>query len=137
MDNTPLVRLENAIPMIYEYFDAEPARSYGKIAMDRRGLVYSCSRAASTVGLFWNRKHMLYPNVVSEFLIHGILQRLNLRLYMRVIIATWDNMRDEILKMDRFGIEGSVLNFIDTFRTIVFGHEAELDRLRKAARRPD
>lgn len=132
----PMVRLEKIIPMIYEYFDAEPARSYGKIRMDRRGLVYSCSRAASSVGLFWNRHHMFHPNLVNEFLIQGILQRSSMRLYMRVIIETWDNMRDEVLRMDRLGIEESVLSFSETFRMIAFGDDEELDRIRNAARRP-
>jgi hypothetical protein len=127
----PIVRLENILPMIYEYFDSEPIRSYGDIKMSRRGLVYSCNRAASTVGLFWNREHMLYPNLVNDLLIQGILQRENLRLYMRVIIDTWDNIREEVMQLDRFAIQDSLLFFTDIFRTIVFGGKDDLDRLRK------
>lgn len=59
-----------------------------------------------------------------------------MRLYMRVIIETWDNMRDEVLRMDRLGIEESVLSFSETFRMIAFGDDEELDRIRNAARRP-
>lgn len=116
----PIVRLEHILPQIWEIFSLPSLQSKIGVNLSRSELVHLCDRIATTVGLFWSRKHLIVPEKWGEFLHAGTINKTEGKEYMRIIINTWDEIEPEISRNKRFNNTFSLLTFTEQYRNLVF-----------------
>ena len=107
-----LIRLENIIPQIYEFFSLRELHQITNIELTRKDMVKICSSAANSVGLFWLRKNNIEVKVKDNYFLMGSIQRKGMDNYLKIIIETWDEIEPTIKKFRRFGAgSGGLLHF--------------------------
>jgi hypothetical protein len=116
----PLIRLESVIPIIYETLDLA-VRDIAGIKLDRRELVCMCSRASTTVGLYWLRAHAKTLGIPDNYFIEGVLNKPGVREYMARIIEVWDEIEPEVQNNKHYGHPLEVLRFTPTYRNLISG----------------
>lgn len=115
----PLIRLENLLPLIYETLDLEGVRERANIGLNRLGLVSMCSRASTTVGLFWLRAYAQEPGIPDHYFIEGVLNKPGVKEYMTRIVEVWDEIEPEIQANKRYGHPLEVMRFSRTYRDLI------------------
>jgi len=107
----PLIRLENIIPQIYEFFSMEAVHQVIKVELTREDMVKICSSAATSVGLFWLRNNRAKVEVEDNYFLMGSWYRPGMESYLKVIIEIWDEIEPTIKKIRRFGTDFGLLRF--------------------------
>jgi len=107
----PLVRLENIIPQIYEFFSLEAVHQVIDIELTRESMVKICSSAATSVGLFWLRNNNTIMQVEDNYFLMGSWNRPGMKSYLKTIVKVWDEIEPDIKKIRRFGTEFGLLTF--------------------------
>ena len=108
---SPLTRLENIIPQIYEFFSMQAVHQVINIELTRENMVKICGTAATTVGLFWLRSNNKEAKVEDNYFLMGSMQRPGMENYLKVIIETWDEIEPTIKKVRRFGTDFGLLKY--------------------------
>lgn len=116
----PLIRLESIIPIIYETLDLT-VRDVAGVTLGRRELVCMCSRASTTVGLYWLRAYANKPGVPDNYFLEGILNKPGVKEYMARIVEIWDELESTVHKNKHYGSPLEVLRFTSTYRELISG----------------
>lgn len=112
----PLIRLESIIPHIYEFFSMQGINQLIEIELTREYMVQTCTKAASTVGLFWLRNNAKEIRVEDNYFWMGSFNRPGMSSYMKIVIETWDEIQPTIKKIRRFGTDFGLLRFTQEHR---------------------
>lgn len=107
----PLIRLENIIPQVYEFFSLEAVQEVIGTELSRENMVKICSSAATSVGLFWLRNNDTFMQVEDNYFLMGSWNRPGMKNYLKIIVETWDKIEPDIKKIRRFGTEFGLLTF--------------------------
>lgn len=107
----PLIRLENIIPQIYEFFSLKAVHQVINIELTRKSMVEICSSAATSVGLFWLHSNNTIMQVEDNYFLMGSWNRPGMKSYLKTIVDVWDKIEPDIKEIRRFGTEFGLLTF--------------------------
>jgi len=114
----PLIRLENTMPLIVEFYSNFGILEDKGSNMSRLDLINITSWSSFSVGLFWLRKSRS-SGLPEDFFLLGSLQRPGMKNYHRVIMDTWDEIKPKIDQVKRLDEPLSELKFTDQYRKIL------------------
>ena len=108
----PLIRLENIVPQIYEFFSMDALHQVINVKLSREDMVKICYSAASSVGLLWlHGNSSTTAEIDKNFFLMGSWNRPGMKSYLKIIIKTWNKIESEIKKVRRFGTNSGLLKF--------------------------
>lgn len=114
----PLIRLENTMPLFFEFYSTQELLKSNGSNMSRLDLINITSWSSFSVGIFWLRKNM-QSGVPENFFLSGSLQRPGMKKYHRVIIDIWDEIKPKIDQVKRLDNPFAELRFSDEYREIL------------------
>lgn len=115
----PLIRLENTMPLIFEFYSNFGLLKTKGSDMSRLDLINITSWSSFSAGLFWLRKSS-YSGLPEDFFLAGSLQRPGMKNYHRVILEAWDEIKPMIDKVKRLDNQILELQFTDQYREILY-----------------
>ncbi|KJF90504.1 hypothetical protein [Photobacterium leiognathi] len=114
----PLIRLEQTMPLIFEFYDKFDLADEKSCNLNRADLVNMTSWSSFTAGIFWLKKGN-QKGIPEDFMISGSLQRPGMIEYHRVMVDIWDAINPEIEKVKRHSNPYAELQFSDQYRKIL------------------
>jgi hypothetical protein len=114
----PLIRLENTMPLLFEFYSTLGLLESNGSSMSRLDLINITSWSSFSVGMFWLRKNM-QSGVPEDFFLSGSLQRPGMKKYHRAILDIWDEIKPDIDQAKRLDDPISELKFSDEYREIL------------------
>tara|TARA_R110001583_G_scaffold190915_1_gene355559 strand:- start:2488 stop:3549 length:1062 start_codon:yes stop_codon:yes gene_type:complete len=114
----PLIRLEQTMPLIFEFYSMIDLAKEKNFKLDRLDLVNITSWSSFTAGIFWLKRGG-QKGIPEDFMISGSLQRPGMLEYHRVMLDIWDEIKPEIDKIKRHGNKYAELQFSEQYRKIL------------------
>lgn len=115
---TPLIRLEQTMPLIFEIYSNLDLVGNEKSKLSRLDLINLTSWSSFTVGFFWLRKNRA-SELPTDFFLSGSLHRPGMTKYHRIILDTWDEIKPMIDNVKRIDDPYSELQFSDQYRNLL------------------
>lgn len=112
---TPLVRLEQTQPLIFELLSKVDLVGELDSDLTREDLVYLTGWASYSIGLFWLRKNNI-TEIPDNFFLSGSLQRPGMITYHRCLLNIWDEIKPAIDKVKRMPSDFSEFQFSEEYR---------------------
>jgi hypothetical protein len=111
----PLIRLEQTMPLIFEFYSKFDLANEKKFKLNRLDLVNITEWSSFTAGIFWLKKSN-QKGIPEDFMISGSLQRPGMVDYHRVMLRIWDEIKPEIDKIKRHSNLYAELQFSPQYR---------------------
>lgn len=119
----PLIRLENILPQVYEFFNIPELHKQIGIELSHEVTAGMCNQAATAAGIFWQRQNIDQPVIPDNYFLVGNLNRTNGKAYLGKIITAWDEIQPSIKRSRRFDSHFGLLEFSQYTRDNILAEE--------------
>lgn len=123
----PIIRLELIYKHILELMNLDLYKSIANYSVSKEEITQIYTRAIYTGAFFWIIGHIDPEDFSPDFFSSGILNSVEKKRYMKIMVDAWEEIEPTVLKIQRHSIPFGTLSFSNQFIQILNSQNLKID----------